>query len=240
MPGSFLLILYLEHQTSRAMKKLFYFITVTTTLSFLASCTSSGNMASSFGKRKYTKGYYIDMPSTNNNTAIANTQAPESHATLTVTKNTSSTETISPAIAIKKTSEVVYKTPKATKSVSAIPVVNNAAPKTTTMTNMETVATSSAASPLTETTATRYTGGNSKWAIFGCIIAAVGFLMVFPGQIGWLLVPVICLVGLLFCIQGLLTRDHKTLAIIGALLGAAGLILWIVGIIGGGLTFTFI
>jgi hypothetical protein len=60
------------------------FIAGITLLSFLASCSSSNQFASSFGKRKYTKGYYFDnvasvkpvnkqaTGNTSNNTVVTN------------------------------------------------------------------------------------------------------------------------------------------------------------------------
>jgi hypothetical protein len=47
----------------RSIKTYFLFGIVTVFL--LSSCGLGNKLASSFGKRKYTKGYYIDMPSSN-------------------------------------------------------------------------------------------------------------------------------------------------------------------------------
>jgi hypothetical protein len=51
-----------------------YLIASVVVMSFLVSCSSSNQLASSFGKRKYTKGYFFDIPGKQNAVASGKTE----------------------------------------------------------------------------------------------------------------------------------------------------------------------
>jgi hypothetical protein len=85
----------------------------------LVSCSSSNKVASNFGKRHYTKGFFFDRPGKPSNPAVNTaTVAPKSHvaiATAPVVKEQTQT-TVTPVIENKVSSNSVTTAPVAKKS----------------------------------------------------------------------------------------------------------------------------
>lgn len=223
------------------MKKLFYFISVTTTLALLASCSSTGNLSSSFGKRKYLKGIFTDRPGTAGNVIIVETKssAPENKVSAVYASNNSLTENSSPALPAESKKDIAPELRNNFTRVVSKNATHANETRTITAKDDESQKINASSSPLSESSTTVRGGSTSRASVYGCILALVGCVMA-VAQIGWVLVPVICLIGLLLCIHGLLKRDYKTLAVIGIALSIFGMAYWIIGILNGALVFSVI
>ncbi|MGP8217038.1 MAG: hypothetical protein ACLQQ4_15830 [Bacteroidia bacterium] len=242
------------------MKKLFYLIPVTTAILLSASCGSSSNVASSFGKRKYMKGYYVDLPSkiaiknyefkiTNSkanlnnitrdgNVAAKNRIVPKSAISIDAGNKTSmAANSIHQSAPSMLNESTVKQHKKQTLRVaSKIAVTVNQKEIKTVSIKDESPEINSAYSPVSANETTAH-GGTSYAAIIGCVLALVGCIMAIS-PIGALITLLVCLVALLICLHGLLRRDYVIFAYIGMLLSIAGMAIWVLDLIGGKTTFS--
>lgn len=183
------------------MKTLKYLSILTVISVTLASCSSTNQVASSFGKRKYMKGYYFNMPS-HKQDYVASVQQPAP-----IAENTQYAETESPALA---SSTAVRLQPEIKSAVSAKnPVPYRSSIKITRRAEMRNTAEPQRillpVQNSVKTDGNKNSGGggdaSKNWA------AVAGFICAF-------FIP---LLGLIFSIIGL-KSEHKGLAIAGVII----------------------
>jgi|GEM_PF-5855528 len=213
------------------MKKLYFLLPITLIVLMLASCSTSNKVASVFGKRRYMKGYYFDIAvarahkSKTENRALLKDKSISIAANQNITPHSITEQIVQPNTAQQKQpiQNGIPITAHVNVAASNV-IIYQEAPKTET------------AAPL----ATTARGGSTnKAAIFGFICSAIGFGMAVAG-IGIVLVPVLCVIGLLLSIHGMQKRDYKIFAILGIVLSCVGLAYWLIGVIGGHITFSWI
>ncbi len=177
------------------MKNFQFAVAMTAIAGMLASCSSTNQFASSFGKRKYTKGYYVDAPSSVKEVVSSNkTVLIAKNNNLTVKENPVSTKTVSsaPLIAIQaKASSVLAKSTmksanKATESISknASAAINNTITK-----GANTAAPEIIATPVvnkTDATQGHGGGGSASWVVALVLCIFLGLLGVHRFYLGYI------------------------------------------------------
>jgi hypothetical protein len=178
------------------IKNFHYALAMTVIAGMLASCSSSNQFASSFGKRKYTKGYYVDAPSSIKESVSSNkTAVIAKNSDLAVKENVVTTKTVTsaPVNAIQAKASSVVLAKNTVKSASKVNAsisknaaagVNNAVTKSVSSTVPEIVAT-----PIvnqTEATQGHGGGGSRSWVIALVLCFFVGMLGIHRFYLGYI------------------------------------------------------
>jgi hypothetical protein len=191
-----------------------YFLLFMFVASMLSSCTTGNKFASSFGKRKYLKGYYADVP--------AGTREPEITASTNTSKNppvpnknvghvyltdqviTLKSKGITSTISIKNDSPV-----------PALDIKKNPATKQESVIQQQTI--QKAAPPADDNKFADSKHEVNLWAILGCALAIIGaVLTAISGSFTILSIIVLAIAGLI-CIYSLFQNKfyYTWLSIIG-------------------------
>ena len=191
-------------------KGLAYIITCLVIACMLSSCSTGNKFASSFGKRKYLKGYYMDMPSGINEPEIA--VKPSSPLPITAISN--HIYLTDARITVKSKNSVTVIPANSATAPTAKNVQANSSP----VQRVVTKAISNSAPPADEKPVL---ADNKKevnfWAIAGCVLAIVAaVLAAISGTFSLITIIIMSLAGLI-CIYGLFQNKfyYTWLSIIG-------------------------
>jgi hypothetical protein len=205
--------------------KLLYVISALGIIAMLMSCGTSNRVASSFGKRKYMKGYFFNNPSTSEAVAkYDNIVKPTVPAELNKPVQVATESTITqPVVIVSSTKHEKKQNAQSVKlAVKAIATVasNNTKQASTIKDNDESLA--YAPTPGLENTQVDRGSYNTP-ALLGFAFSLLGILLYANG-----FAVVLLLLGVLFSAMGMKKTNHKIFAILGLILGILGLAIWFV------------
>ncbi len=170
----------------------FYLLLITVVL---ASCGTSNKFASSFGKRRYTKGFYVDMPS-----GVKNKVTPVTSLRPMQTKHVNS---ISNPLSESNISNRITDIPAFTgnqRIAAKASHTGNAPIKA--IRDFKTTA-SAPASDIKKTNGVKGSGETNYFAILGFLICVTGVILCISAQMFTLLATIILLLGVGVCVYSL-------------------------------------
>ena len=187
-------------------------------LSFFASCNSGNKVVSSFGKRKYTKGYFFNAPQSNK--VVARQSKSTAMQPVAVTKNTLPEKalqptTIQPSIQEKESVNIKHSSQNNTLKHSPTDFPDTLKEKKGTSSNIHIYVNTDANKRSKQLDADAAASAGFMWGILGIATVILGVGVVFG------------VIGLIMSLKGIKSKEEHSKAVIGLLLS----ILTIIGFV---------